>query len=171
MLLFGFAKFCSTSGAIHCTVFGFRIPCLDSGCGSEAGSYLRLIDFAYHSTQGVRVTKKKDLHGAARLLPRELAGGHPEVRDPRNQPRGHENVERLDVSVHVPDPVEVLQPGRAPVRDAVRRGGVEFEALFRVQVEEGAFLADLREQQRAPVRIRLSRRQSTRQTKSQLASM
>jgi len=27
--------------------------------GSEAGSYLRLIDFVYHSTQGLRVMKKK----------------------------------------------------------------------------------------------------------------
>jgi len=26
--------------------------------GSEAGSYLRLIDFVYHSTLGVRVIKK-----------------------------------------------------------------------------------------------------------------
>jgi len=28
--------------------------------GSEAGSYLRLIDFVYHSTLGLRVMKKKD---------------------------------------------------------------------------------------------------------------
>ena len=28
-------------------------------CGSEAGSYLRLIDFVYHSPLGVRVLKKK----------------------------------------------------------------------------------------------------------------
>ena len=27
--------------------------------GSEVGSYLRLIDFLYHSTLGLRVTKKK----------------------------------------------------------------------------------------------------------------
>jgi len=27
--------------------------------GSEAGSYVRLIDFVYHSTLGVRVIKKK----------------------------------------------------------------------------------------------------------------
>ena len=27
--------------------------------GSEAGSYLRLIDFVYHSTLGLRVMKKK----------------------------------------------------------------------------------------------------------------
>ena len=27
--------------------------------GSEAGSYLRLIDFVYHATLGVRVIKKK----------------------------------------------------------------------------------------------------------------
>jgi len=27
--------------------------------GSEAGSYLRLIDFVYHPTLGVRVIKKK----------------------------------------------------------------------------------------------------------------
>ena len=29
--------------------------------GSEAGSYLRLIDFVYHSTLGVRVIKKKQM--------------------------------------------------------------------------------------------------------------
>jgi len=28
--------------------------------GSEAGSYLRLIDFVYHSTLGLRVIKKED---------------------------------------------------------------------------------------------------------------
>ena len=27
--------------------------------GSEAGSYLRLVDFVYHSTLGLRVIKKK----------------------------------------------------------------------------------------------------------------
>jgi len=30
--------------------------------GSEAGSYLRLIDFVYHSTLGLRVMKKKRVH-------------------------------------------------------------------------------------------------------------
>jgi len=29
------------------------------GSGSEAGSYLRLIDFVYHSTLGLRVIKKR----------------------------------------------------------------------------------------------------------------
>ena len=29
--------------------------------GSEAGSYLRLIDFVYHSTLGLRVIKKKEV--------------------------------------------------------------------------------------------------------------
>ena len=29
---------------------------------SEAGSYLRLIDFVYHSTLGLRVKKKKKKH-------------------------------------------------------------------------------------------------------------
>ena len=33
--------------------------------GSEAGSYLRLIDFVYHSTLGLRVIKKKELRGKA----------------------------------------------------------------------------------------------------------
>jgi len=28
--------------------------------GSEAGSYVRLIDFVYHSTLGLRVIKKKE---------------------------------------------------------------------------------------------------------------
>ena len=31
----------------------------DIACGSEAGSYLRLIDFLYHSTLGLGVIKKK----------------------------------------------------------------------------------------------------------------
>ena len=30
-------------------------------CDSEAGSYLRLIDFVYHSTPGLRVKKKKKI--------------------------------------------------------------------------------------------------------------
>ena len=30
------------------------------GSDSEAGSYLRLIDFVYHSTLGLRVIKKKE---------------------------------------------------------------------------------------------------------------
>ena len=33
--------------------------------GSEAGSYLRLIDFVYHSTLGLRVIKKKKIHGGS----------------------------------------------------------------------------------------------------------
>jgi len=47
--------------------FGFRISGLEFweqslGCsGSEAGSYLRLIDFVYHSTLGLRVIKKKEV--------------------------------------------------------------------------------------------------------------
>ena len=60
--------------------------------GSEAGSYLRLIDFGYHSTQGLRVIKQKkkglfksQLHGgvfkseggdrAAGVEARQLASG------------------------------------------------------------------------------------------------
>ena len=36
--------------------------------GSEAGSYLRLIDFVYHSTLGLRVIqKKKKLYALERL--------------------------------------------------------------------------------------------------------
>jgi len=33
--------------------------------GSEAGSYLRLIDFVYHSTPGLRVINKKKKGGGA----------------------------------------------------------------------------------------------------------
>ena len=34
------------------------------GCsGSEAGSYLRLIDFVYHSTLGLRVINKRFMEG------------------------------------------------------------------------------------------------------------
>ena len=36
--------------------------------GSEAGSYLRLIDFVYHSTIGFRVIKKDLLGGVALAL-------------------------------------------------------------------------------------------------------
>ena len=41
---------------------GFRQNnCFTEMCsGSEAGSYLRLIDFVYHSTLGLRVIKKRD---------------------------------------------------------------------------------------------------------------
>ena len=31
----------------------------DMSSGSEAGSYLRLVDFVYHSTLGLRVIEKK----------------------------------------------------------------------------------------------------------------
>ena len=39
-----------------------------SGNGSEAGSYLRLIDFVYHSTLGLRVIKKLPVGGGEELL-------------------------------------------------------------------------------------------------------
>ena len=35
--------------------------CTEMCSGSEAGSYSRLIDFVHHSTQGLRVTKKKKM--------------------------------------------------------------------------------------------------------------
>jgi len=35
-----------------------------SGCGSEAGSYLRLIDFVHHTTLGLRVISGLKLVGA-----------------------------------------------------------------------------------------------------------
>ena len=38
--------------------------------GSEAGWYLRLIDFVYHSTLGLRVIKKKKIAGWGRRVPR-----------------------------------------------------------------------------------------------------
>ena len=40
----------------------------DWGTG-EAGSYLRRIDFVYHSTLGLRVIKKKKKFGRAPLTP------------------------------------------------------------------------------------------------------
>jgi len=46
--------------------------------GSEAGSYLRLIDFVYHSTLGLRVIKKKKQNGAfsdAHSVRQAVAGG------------------------------------------------------------------------------------------------
>jgi len=36
--------------------------------GSEAGSYLRRIDFVYHSTLGLRVIKKKKILFSIRLI-------------------------------------------------------------------------------------------------------
>jgi len=37
--------------------------------GSEAGSYLRLIDFVYHSTLGLRVIRKKKKKYLVELFP------------------------------------------------------------------------------------------------------
>ena len=46
--------------------------------GSEAGSYLRLIDFVYHSTLGLRVIKKKKSFDRGEFLEvgRGEVGGH-----------------------------------------------------------------------------------------------
>ena len=47
-------------GMISVPVACLRVWGLTQMCsGSEAGSYLRLIDFVYHSTLGLRVIKKK----------------------------------------------------------------------------------------------------------------
>jgi len=43
--------------------------------GSEAGSYLRLIDFVYHSTLGSRVMKKKKRRTEEAVLPGHFRGG------------------------------------------------------------------------------------------------
>ena len=59
--------------------FGVRTGVRGSGCGvrgsgfrvcsgSEADSYLRLIDFVYHSTLGLRVIKKKKKGGTKRVF-------------------------------------------------------------------------------------------------------
>jgi len=44
--------------------------------GSEAGSYLRLIDFVYYSTLGLRAIKKRrrlaGVHGETRRIQREF---------------------------------------------------------------------------------------------------
>jgi len=42
--------------------------------GSEAGSYLRLTDFVYHSTLGLRVIKKKRRVSTAAAPPRNSGG-------------------------------------------------------------------------------------------------
>ena len=51
----------------------------EMGNGSEAGSYLRLIDFEYHSTLGLRVIKKKKKVGPRaandRVVLRREVGG------------------------------------------------------------------------------------------------
>ena len=47
---------------------GWRVEEFTKMCsGSEAGSYLRLIDFVYHSTLGLRVIKKKKVGNTPRL--------------------------------------------------------------------------------------------------------
>jgi len=38
---------------------GFRVYFTEMCSGSEAGSYVRLIDIVYHSTLGLRVIEKK----------------------------------------------------------------------------------------------------------------
>ena len=48
--------------------------------GSEAGSYLRLIEFVYHSTVGLRVIKKKKKQNLRAEGARNLETGH-EARD------------------------------------------------------------------------------------------
>ena len=46
--------------ASSCEGLQFENNCLTEMCsGSEAGSYLRFLDFVYHSTLGLRVIKKK----------------------------------------------------------------------------------------------------------------
>ena len=46
--------------ALNVERIGLRRTALTEMCGGfEAGSYLRLIDFVYHSTPGLRVVKKK----------------------------------------------------------------------------------------------------------------
>jgi len=48
-----------------CRVQGRRNPTQAEMCsGSEAGSYLKLIDFVYHSTLGLRVITKRREVGA-----------------------------------------------------------------------------------------------------------
>jgi len=43
----------------NCCGFDAKKTMEEMCSGSEAGSYLRLIDFVYHSTLGLRVIKKK----------------------------------------------------------------------------------------------------------------
>ena len=40
------------------------LPGLEMCSGSEAGSYLRPVDFVYHSTLGLRVIKKTKFRGS-----------------------------------------------------------------------------------------------------------
>ena len=53
--------------------------------GSEAGSYLRLIDFVYHSTLGLRVIKKRrevcvrGAEGGEKILPQAASATISEV--------------------------------------------------------------------------------------------
>jgi len=50
--------------ASRCSALVWGAAFAEMCSGSEAGSYLRLIDFVYHSTLGLRVIKKKK-EGAA----------------------------------------------------------------------------------------------------------
>ena len=53
--------------------------------GSEAGSYLRLIDFVYHSTLGLRVIKKKRSPGSRGDCAQGQAGCGVTVQELRSQ--------------------------------------------------------------------------------------
>ena len=66
-----------SEGSRHFGLRGHGISCrleennyfTEMRSGSEAGSYLRLIDFVYHSTLGLRVIKKKEDSLGYRALP------------------------------------------------------------------------------------------------------
>ena len=56
----GFQKQAPTKSDAHQPTSQFKNNYFTEMCsGSEAGSYLRLVDFVYHSTLGLRVIKKK----------------------------------------------------------------------------------------------------------------
>jgi len=44
--------------ALRCSAGQMRSDALGCSSGAEAGSYLRLIDFVYHKTLGVRVLRR-----------------------------------------------------------------------------------------------------------------
>ena len=56
-------------GGLGVGVWGVSQPREALCSGSEAGSYLRLIDFVYHSTLGLRVLKKKKNKALQRHAP------------------------------------------------------------------------------------------------------
>ena len=63
--------------------------------GSEAGSYLRRVDFAYYSTLGLREMQKKTLHSSAALQGKTSVCSGKEGQKGAERKRGMRTVKQL----------------------------------------------------------------------------